>query len=894
MDNAYGSSGSQKSGGGAPRKKKKRISVGRIIGKIFLVLFTLCVIGVLTAGIFFKIFMTYVNTTLVPTLDVTVEEMTLRLSSTIYDSYGNEMRTIYSDENRELVDLDQIPDHLIDALVAIEDHRFWEHHGVDWEGTAAAFYKTFTSGSTRGGSTLTQQILRQITQDKDVTVKRKVREIFRALEFEKKYTKEDILYLYLNRVYFGQSCYGVQAAAHVYFGKDVSELSLAESAAIVGITNNPYRYDPFLGFTFKQEDGTVKTSLEMNKWRQEVILDRMLELEIIDEATCQAAKAEKLLFTNSPEYAALHGDVSEEEAGEEGTEGEDEEEKSSKKNWYSWFEDAVIVDAIDLVMEAKSCSREIATDLVYSGGYRIYTTLKPEIQAIVDEVYEDLSNFNYPSAKGTQLDSAMTIIDPYTGDVVAMAGGVGEKVGDRILNLATTRRPVGSAIKPLSVYAPAIDNDIIGPGSVVDDYPYKLNDAGTGGYPKNSNSKYRGKTNVAYAVQWSTNTVAARVVQMVGTATAYEFLENKLGFDLVLADNDVSPLSMGSLTYGATTEQMAAAFASFANSGIYTYPRTITRIEDNNGNIIVDNQSKQHVAMKESTAYLMNKMLRSVVSGGTGGGASFSGMTIAGKTGTTDNNFDRYFVGYTPYYSGAVWVGYRDSNERINASVNPAAAVWKKVMEKVHEGLENKSFPDKPSGITSVNICADCGLLPCSLCSQDQRGSRIVSAEMPDGAVPTETCTCHVEQVVCEESGMLAGEYCPEDHLVTRVFCTSREHLEIPHASPITREDGTVETGTLILAEDSQYYLEYLEWQGVCTTHTIDYVDPDLTLPGDPDYEWPDWWPWGGNDDEPDEPDEPVTTPGQPDIPSEGGDHAQLPEEPVEPMLPDEPEEPNR
>ena len=442
---------------GSPKKKKnvkeRRFSILRLIERLFLFLFTLGVIGVLTTVIFFQIFMTYVNTTLAPTLDVTVEEMTLQLSSTLYDGDGNPMRTLYSAENRELVSIDKIPDHMINALIAIEDHRFREHHGVDWEGTLAAFYKTFTSGSTRGGSTITQQLLREITEDDEVTVKRKVREIFRALEFEKKTSKEDILELYLNYVYFGQSCYGVQSAAKTYFGKDVSELDLAESAAIIGITNNPYRYDPFLGFTFKQSDGSVKTSIEMNKGRQEVVLNRMAELGIISEAECEAAKAEKLVFTISDEYKAAH----------RSEDGEDGEEDGGARKVYSWFEDAVIEDAIKLVMEAKGCSEKVATSLVYSGGYHVYTTLDPDIQEIVDRVYLDRANFNYPSAKGTPLDSAITVVDPYTGDVVAMAGGVGEKEQSRILNLATARRPCGSAIKPVSVYAPAFDANVVSP-----------------------------------------------------------------------------------------------------------------------------------------------------------------------------------------------------------------------------------------------------------------------------------------------------------------------------------------------------------------------------------------------------------------------------------------------
>lgn len=890
MDNNYNSSrgGQTPAGGssGAPRKKKKRVSAGRIIGRIVLVLFTLCVIGVLTIAIFFKIFMTYVNTTLLPSLETETQELTLGLASTVYyqdNETGEwlELETLYtSGSNRELVTYDQIPEHLINALVSIEDHRFREHHGVDWEGTAAAIVQTVTGGNTRGGSTITQQVLRAMTGDNDVTVKRKFREIFRALEYEKTHSKEEILTEYLNRVYFGHGCDGIQTAAQTYFGKNVWELDLAESACIVGITNNPSLYDPLRDAEFVQADGSIQTPRDKNKKRQELILDKMVEYGYITQEECDAAKAEKLIFTDSEEYKELHG-------------GEDGGESSTNNGQaFSWFMDAVYNDAIELIMEAKGCTEKMASELLYSAGYQIYTTLDMDIQNIVDSVYEDTSNFDYPSKNGTPLSSAITITDPYTGDVVAMAGGVGEKTESLSLSLATSRRPCGSAIKPLSVYAPAIDNNVIGPGSVIDDYPIRLNDAGTGGYPKNSNNKYIGPVTVSYAVQQSVNTVACRVLEMLGYATSFEFMENNLGFDLDERDIGVGPLAMGGLTYGVTTEEMAAAYGAFANSGIYNKPRTITQILSNDGKeVIVDNPVQSSVAMKESTAYLMNKMLRSVVTSGTGTSANFSGMTIAGKTGTTSNNFDRYFVGYTPYYSAAVWIGYADGNEKITASGNPAAKIWKLVMEQVHEGLEDKSFPDKPAGIVSVSVCADCGLKPSALCSQDYRGSRVITVEMQEEAVPTETCTCHVEAQFCSESNMLAGEFCPEECRVTRVLLQGRQFLEVPYGSAVTNEDGTVTTGWPILATDSDAHLSYVQTKGTCNIHTEDYEDPDVLVPGDEGWEWPDWWPWGdGNDDEEDPGSDTEQRPTDPD--EDPDQETETPDEPDGSVEPDEPEIP--
>lgn len=896
MDNARNNSRGQAPGAGSPKNKKKKRSVGRIIGKIFLTLFTLCVIGVLTFYLFFQIFMQYVNTTVVPDVGVTVEELTMSEASIIYvqdNATGEwvEYETLYSrDGNRRIIEYSDLPDHLVQALVDIEDHRFWEHNGVDWYSTASAMIQTLTGGNTRGGSTITQQLLRNITDDKDVTVQRKVREIFRALEFEKSHTKEEIITLYFNRISFGFQFDGIATAAEGYFGKDVSELSLAESASLVAIINNPSLYDPFYDHTYYVErDGeyVYRTTRELNKERQELILDRMLELGHITQEECDAAKAETLLFTDSEEYKALHGE--EDAAAESG---------GSDSVYTTWFTDAVIEDAIELIQEARGCDASTANSLLYSGGYHIYTTLDPDIQEIVDSVYRDPSNFDNPSASGQPLGSAITVIDPYTGDVVAMAGGVGEKEGSRTQNLARTRQPCGSAIKPVSVYAPAIDSNVITPANVFDDYPVRINDYGTGGFPTNSPNRYDGMTTVYRGLQQSKNTITVRTLELLGTENSFYFMENNLGFDLDAADNAISPLAMGGLTYGVTTEEMAAAFAAFANGGIYTEPRTIIEIRENdNETVMVDNSSNSKVAMKETTAYLINQILRSVVTSGTGTGANFSGMTIAGKTGTTNNMFERYFVGYTPYYSAAVWTGYVERDETIPGG-NPAIGIWRKVMEQVHANLENKTFPERPDGISSVTVCADCGLPPCGLCSQ---AGRTVNLEVQSDAVPTGECTCHVEVKVCTDPTTgethLATEFCPEETCETRIMIQGREFLEYPN-TVVTNEDGTT-IGTPILAGDSERHLSYWEkYVGTCAVHDEDTVvlPPDEELvPGDPGYEWPDWWPWG--DDEDQETDTP-SEPSEPDSGDSGEDsggtdeNSGEPVEPVEPTIPDEPTEP--
>ena len=902
MDQNYNERPDERAAAGTPAraKKKKKRSIGRIIAKtigwIFLTVFTICVIGVLTAGIFAKIFMTYVDTTLIPSLgDITSEEMKLALASTIYDKNGTPLLTLYDNSedtggNRELVKYSEIPRHLIDALVSIEDHRFWEHHGVDWVGTVASIRDTLLKGNTRGGSTITQQLLRIQYDDKDVTVRRKFREICRALEYEKSVGKEDIITDYLNTVYFGAGAYGIQTAAKTYFGKDVSELSVAESACIVGITNNPSLYDPFRDVVFEKSGMTPR---QLNKERQETILKQMKEYGYLTEAEYAAAKAEKLLFTDTDEYKAIHGIEVPEET-------EEDEKPVDLSKIYTWFEDEAINEAITLLAEQYGYAREYASKLLYQGGFHIYTTLDPEVQAIVDEVYQDPSNFDYPSAKGTPMNSAITVVDPYTGEVKAIAGDVGVKTVNRAKSLATAPRQPGSAIKPVAVYAPAIEYDVVSPASIIDDYPID-NTLRAAGYPRNSNGRYQGHLTVAYGVQWSVNTISSRTLQKLGYARSFEFMQNNLGFQLDVNDIALAPLAMGGLTYGVSTMEMAAAYGAFANKGVYIEPHLVTRIENNDHTeTIIDNTvAKSWPAMKETTAYLMNKMLRSVVTGGTGGSASFSGMTIAGKTGTTTDNCDRYFAGYTPYYSAAVWVGYKDKPEKINAgSKNPAALAWKMVMEKLHEGLEDKGFFERPEGITSVTVCADCGLKATDLCTQDYRGSRTVSMEIQASAAPKESCTCHIEVDVCilpeSEDVYLAGEYCPEDTVTTRVMLVGRQFLGEP--------------GSYILAEDSDAHKTYLESKGPCPVHDENFVpDPTLPeegepLPGDPDYQWPvgPFDPdsvlpgWDNPSVEPPDtqepdPDEPQTEdPGTEVDPGEEGG-GQLPREPEEPTLPEEP-----
>ena len=814
-----------------PRQQKSTKRTGH---KVVFILGTVLLVGICTVAMLAGLFMMYVRTTLAPTLEVNADDYTMNLSSIIYYQDRDtgdwvEYQTVYGTENRIWVDYEQIPDALWQAAVAIEDHRFFEHNGVDWTRTASATLNFFTgSRATFGGSTLTQQVLKNMTGDDGNTINRKVREIFRALEFEKNYTKQEILEMYLNTIYLGQGCYGVQTASEFYFGKDVSELDVAECASLIAITNNPSIYGPMSTVTFKQEDGSVKTARQENKERQELILDRMAGgneevgvtgLDYLSPEEAEAAKAEELHFTD--------GTTSAEDIVSEATGG---------THINSWFVDQVLRDVSADLAELYSISTKEALTRIYNSGYNIYTTLDPEIQEIAESVYEDRGSLNnLTSVSGQPIQSGITIIDPSTGNIVAMVGKMGEKKGNLEWNFATDTQQPGSSIKPLTAYAPALDAGVVSPATTFDNYPVRLLNGNP--WPKNSPNTYTGWTSVRDGIRSSINTIAVQTLEKVGVTAAYNFATQNLGLSLVPEDMNVSPLGLGGLTYGLSTVEMAAAYSAFANNGVYNEPKTYVKVLANdNTTVVLENETEQRVAMKETTAYLMTSMLQNAVSNGTGGAARFSGMHIAGKTGTTNDNFDRYFVGYTPYYCAAVWVGY-ENNERISYSVNPAASLWRQVMEKVHADLPDKSFSRPSSGLTTVTVCADSGMLVTDACRADPRQNRVVQFEVAVGTEPKEECTLHKMVDICTEGNCLAGEFCPAESIVQQGYLD------------YVREDY----GAGITASDNAYLISTLEKAvaptetspGGCPVHTsataTDPDDPNAGLdPNDPNWQPPD------------------------------------------------------
>jgi len=625
-------------------------------------------IGVTTAVIYACFFIYYVRMDIATGLEINPEDFIMARSSVIYyidptTGIEEEMVTIQSTEFRRWVDYEEFPEHLINAVVAIEDHRFWTHQGVDWYRTAGAFMNMFLSmRDTFGGSTITQQLIKNLTHEDDVTVQRKLQEIFRALEYERRFSKEEIVELYLNLVYFGHGCYGIGAAANYYFDKEVSQLTLPEAASIISITNNPSRFSPY-------------ASRDNNKERQEIILRRMYELGYIQsEQELRQAIRSVLNFQRG-----INDDA--------------------EQIVYTWFEEAVMRDVVaDLVRSGYS--EQIARRYLFSGGLKIIATINPEMQAYVDEIYQDPERLPTVTGSVQQLQSSIIIADPYTGEIKALAGGVGVKTRNMLLNRATqTRRPPGSAIKPISVYAPALDFGMLTPDSNYNDSP-DVELIGTTWLPRNATRSYSGMITVRTALRNSVNTVAAMVLDQLTPSRSYSFMRDILGFDLAPADEDYAPLAAGQLTYGATVREMASAFTMFPNSGARVELRTFSVVYDYEGEILLDNRTPRGVtAINEVTAYWMTDMLIDAVVAGTGGSANLgTGMPTAGKTGTSSDRKDRWFVGFTPYYLAAVWTGY-DTPAEMESSGNPAAQIFKMIMEPIHEHLDIRSF-NRPEDVT--------------------------------------------------------------------------------------------------------------------------------------------------------------------------------------------------
>ncbi len=676
----------------------KKLSVGGVIGNvfgnIFRIILALIMVGIITGCIVASVLTVYILRYANSDEQIRLEDAQMRYTTILYanDPATNEpveLQELQTLEYRIYVPYDQIPQYMKDAAVAIEDKRFWEHHGVDWKRTFGAFVNMFIPiyPTQAGGSTITQQVIKNITGEDEVRVDRKVREIFRALKLEQNYTKEQILETYLNTIFFSNQSYGVQAAANTYFGKDVQELTLAECASIIGITNAPTAYNPLL-------------YPENNKKRQEDILYAMWEQGKITDQEYEEAINEELVFQKDIAVQRV-------------------------SPVYSYFVDHVIEEVISDLQDEYGYTYERAQQMVNSGGLRIYTTVDQSAQNWVQQYYSDAANFPQTILNEEYPQSAFVLLDT-NGAIKALAGAIGEKKGMREFSRATQAyRQTGSSIKPIAAYLQAVENDIVTWSTKLEDSPIELDGKS---WPVNHYGRYLGPITIDEAIQRSTNTIPVKLVQIVTPKRVFDFLKEKLGMESliertvvngqVFTDNALFPMALGGLTEGVTPLELAGAYQIYANGGYFTKPYAYTTVKDYNGNVILEKDTTPRRVISPETATIVNKLMQRVTSGpyGTGTTARFQSIatTVAGKTGTTDDDKDQWFAGVTPYYVGVVWMGF-DEPERIRYTNYAPPIVFRQVMEPLHQNLPVKQF-EVWGNVVEKTYCTESGDLAIDTC----------------------------------------------------------------------------------------------------------------------------------------------------------------------------------
>lgn len=685
------------------KQKKQRKAMDPALKKVVTVLLALAFTALLTltivCGYVLRFASSYVNGESKININEYKENQAQTTIIYAYDKNGEavELSRLHGEQNRVWIGLDEIPENLQKAYVALEDKRFREHGGVDWIRTLKA---TMTMGEAGGGSTLTQQLIKNLTGDNSKTINRKFYEILNALNLENNSSKETILEAYLNTVYMSHGCYGVKTASEKYFGKQVEDLNIAECACLAAITKHPSKNDPLI-------------HPEENRKRMVYCLDSMLEEGFITKAEHDEALEYELILTNSEKYVE-----------DKSKDKDKEENKASEKEFNGYYVDFIIQQVIQDLVDELGYSRAQASKYIYNGGLRIYAAVDLDIQNELENVYENKIsmpkyNKNIPDAQ-----SSMTIMD-YSGRVVGIVGGVGKVTGNRDLNRASSSpRQPGSSIKPLSVYAPGINEGYITYASTIQNYGFMVNGKlwphNYGGDPGSPGSYLT----VQRAIAVSYNTVPAQLVRKMGINLCYDYLENHFHLKhLKEKDKAYAPLAVGGLTVGVTTLEMASAFACFGNGGKYYKPYSYYKITNASGTkIILQNDNKQpEQAISVESADVMNKLLQTVVTDAahmsTGRNYGIEGFQTFAKTGTTTDDKDRWFVGGTPYYVAAVWFGCDQPKQISNyVSGNPAGAIFDTVMTRIHKDLDKKEFELHSKNVISARYCANSGKLATSSC----------------------------------------------------------------------------------------------------------------------------------------------------------------------------------
>ena len=804
---------------------KVRRKIGVIFGKVLLIcILILGVVGVSTV-------VGAVKGILASAPDISaVDVIPTGFSTTVLASDGSEIATLVAEgSNRRSVTLDEIPKDLQHAVVAIEDERFYEHNGIDLKGIARALVADLKSMDfTQGASTITQQLVKNNVLSEqwesentgDISkiekmerqVQRKIQEMYIAVELEKKVDDKDwILENYLNSINLGNNTLGVQAAAERYFGKDVSELTLSECAVIAGITKNPSGYNPIL-------------YPEQNAKRRKMVLDAMLKQEYITQKQYDEAMADDVYdrisehnsgfetSMNSYFVDSVIDDVFNDLVNVKGY--------SESDAYKAIYQGGLTIKSTQDLNIQKICDEEVANASNYEVGTKYSFILSFQVKKADGsfKTYTNQTMLSYYKAKNKNQDYsinysseeecrdaiaeyekdvlekgdklvdnseyifitaqpqvAMTIIDQSTGEVQAIVGGRGDKAGNRTWNRATkTTRQPGSTFKIIACYAPALDAGGKTLASVEDDAPLTV---GSKTY-NNYDHKYKGFTNLRTAITRSMNIVTVKTLQDIGVDLGYQYAED-FGFT-TLDENDKNlGISLGGLTKGVTNLELTSAYAAIANQGEYIAPSFYTQVLDHDGNVILDNtKTKEHRrVIKKETAWLLTDAMKDVMTAGTGTRAYFgTGMAQAGKSGTTTSNRDALFAGYTPYYTCVVWGGYDDNSKQMGGTgTSYPKNLWRSVMKRVHENLESKDFK-KPKGITQATVCSKSGLIPQEgVCENDPRGSLNYTEYFASGTTPKEECDHHEAISICKVSGEIAGAYCPESDIETKVFIVGAE-----------------------------------------------------------------------------------------------------------------------
>ena len=731
----------------------------------------LCV-GLALLGAVIGIAKAFVDTA--PTLDLAALDAQDK-TSFIYDSEGNLITDYKGTEDRIMVSIDEIPEMLQNAFIAVEDARFYEHNGVDVKRIVGALVANFTSGSTQGGSTITQQLIKQTVLSSEQSYKRKLQEAYLAMELETRYTKKQILENYLNTIFLGGSYYGVRVAAYGYFGKELDQLTLRECAMLAGLTRSPNYYNPRSNFYTRNTEGSNTPDITNN--RTDYVLRQMRENGLITAQQYNAAldRSTASVLEKSPASTDMYA--------------------------YPHYVEYAISDVVDTFLdhnglEDTSANRYAMENKLRTGGYSVYLCLDTEIQEIVEDTlanWSDYPRLRDPSDKvyqsrnadGTyteieQPQAAACVFDYRTGELKAIVGGRYKPTTRKTLNRASgMTMPVGSSIKPLTVYAPAIDLGA-SPASIAYNMPVPISgwkdSSGKDSWPKNyGGGGYKGPQSFRNALRNSYNTAAAQILMTyVGVSRSVEYL-HLMGIPDKNINADPFGLALGSS--GITPVQMAVAFGTIANKGVYQQPLSFSRIVDSNGNVVVDmhQQQDRHQVFKPSTAYLVVDMLKEAVQSGTGTKAKISSQVVAGKTCTNSDSKGVFFTGMTGWYSASVWIGH-DNYKALSSKAtggNAAAPLWQSFMEKIHKAknLDSREIIDgTPSdyNLVRVTTCGVSGQLATDACYNDVNGYKTITDYWSADSVPTAYCSMHKSVSICTESGLLATDYCPSYSVESR------------------------------------------------------------------------------------------------------------------------------